>query len=118
MASIQTTMQHDKRQGFHSDTVAMPALDRRHRVPLRQIEATRLTKTNTSDVDAEALAAELRRHVRGEVRFDDGSEHEVNADDAIRARTYADWVAPGTGWDGEERRKGDQPPPDVDRRRP
>jgi hypothetical protein len=58
MASIQTTMQHDKRQGFHSDTVAMPALNARHRVPLRQVEATRLTKTNTSDVDAEALAAE------------------------------------------------------------
>src|SRR5215813_3753552 len=73
MASIQTTIQHDKRQGFHSDTVAMPALTARHRVPLRQIEATRLTKTNTSDVDADALAAELRRHVRGEVRFDDGS---------------------------------------------
>src|SRR5919206_1256633 len=73
MASIQTTTQHDKRQGFHSDTVALPALDRRHRVPLRRIEATRLTKTNTSDVNAAALAAELRRCVRGEVRFDDGS---------------------------------------------
>src|ERR671928_1171408 len=73
MASIQTTTQHDKRRGFHSDTVALPALDRRHRIPLRQIEATRLTKTNTSDVDAAALAAELRRCVRGEVRFDDGS---------------------------------------------
>src|SRR5262249_24830068 len=73
MASIQTTTQRDKRQDFHSDTVALPALTARHRVPLRQIEATRLTKTNTSDVDAEALAAELRRHVRGEVRFDDGS---------------------------------------------
>jgi FAD/FMN-containing dehydrogenase len=66
-------MQHDKRQGFHSDIVAMPALNARHRVPLRQVEATRLTKTNTSGVDAEALAAELRRRVRGEVRFDDGS---------------------------------------------
>jgi len=66
-------MQHDKRQGFHSDTVAIPALNARHRVPLRQDEETRLTKTNTSDVDATALAAELRRHVRGEVRFDDGS---------------------------------------------
>jgi hypothetical protein len=53
--------------------VALPALTARHRVPLRQIKATRLTKTNTSDVDADALAAELRRHVRGEVRFDDGS---------------------------------------------
>jgi len=51
----------------------MPALNARHRVPLRQIESTRLTKINTSDVDAEALAAELRRRVRGEVRFDDGS---------------------------------------------
>ena len=55
MASIQTTRQHDKRQGFHSDTVAT-ALNARHRVPLRQIEATRLTKTNTSDVDAGVLA--------------------------------------------------------------
>jgi FAD/FMN-containing dehydrogenase len=73
MSSRQTTLQHDKRQGFHSDTVAMPALNARHRVPLHQVEATRLTKTNTSDVDAEALAAELRRHVRGEVRFDEGS---------------------------------------------
>ena len=61
MASIQTTRQHDKRQGFHSDTVATPALNARHRVPLRQIEATRLTKTNTSDVDAGVLV-ELRRH--------------------------------------------------------
>jgi len=66
-------MQHDKRRGFHSDTVAMPALNARHRIPLRQVEATLLTKTNALDVDAEALAAELRRHVRGEVRFDDGS---------------------------------------------
>src|SRR5262252_3977712 len=73
MASIQTTTQRDKRQDFHSDTVALPALNARHRVPLCQVEATRLTKTNTSDVDAEALAAELRRHVKGEVRFDDGS---------------------------------------------
>src|SRR5215470_3337656 len=73
MSSRQTTIQDDKRQGFHSDTVAMPALTARHRVPLRQVEATRLTKTNTSDVDAEALAAELRRYVCGEVRFDDGS---------------------------------------------
>src|SRR5919202_1872607 len=73
MASIQTTTQHDKRRGFHSDTVALPALHARPRVPLRQVEATRLTKTNTSDVDAAALAAELRRHVRGEVRFDSGS---------------------------------------------
>ena len=55
MSSRQTTIQYDKRQGFHSDTVAMPALDARHRVPLRQVEATRLTKTNTSDVDAKAL---------------------------------------------------------------
>ena len=66
-------MQHDKRQGFHSDTVAMPALNARHRVPLRQVEVTRLTKTNTSDVDTIALAAELGRYVRGEVRFDNSS---------------------------------------------
>ncbi len=52
------------------------------------------------------------------VRFDDGSEHEVNADDAIRAKTYAEWVAPGTGWDGEERRKRNEPPPSGERRRP
>jgi hypothetical protein len=51
------------------------------------------------------------------VRFDDGNEHEVNADDAIRAKTYAEWVAPGSGWDGEERRSHDDPP-DVERRRP
>ena len=50
-------MQHDRSPGFHSDTVAMPALTARHRVPLRQVEATRLTKTNTADMDAEALAA-------------------------------------------------------------
>jgi FAD/FMN-containing dehydrogenase len=51
----------------------MPALNARHRVPLRRMESTRLTKINTSGVDAEALAAELRRRVPGEVRFDDGS---------------------------------------------
>src|SRR5918912_3149843 len=73
MASIPTTTHHDKRRGFHSDTVALPALQARHRVPLRQVEATRLTKTNTADVDAAALAADLRRCVRGEVRFDAGS---------------------------------------------
>ena len=63
-----------------------------------------------------AVAAQEMPHYL--VRFDDGSEHEVNADDAIRAKTYAEWVAPGTGWDGEERRKREGSPPDIERRRP
>ena len=39
------------------------------------------------------------------VRMSDNSQRIVNADDLVRATWYADVVAPGTGWKGEERRK-------------
>ena len=39
------------------------------------------------------------------VRLGDGSLRVVEADELLRARTYAGWMAPGTGWTGEERRE-------------
>ena len=45
----------------------------RPRADLRRVEAARTAKFNSSDVDAAGLAAELRKRVRGEVRFDNGS---------------------------------------------
>jgi hypothetical protein len=38
------------------------------------------------------------------VELPDGAEVEVEAGGLIKALTYASWVAPGTGWDGHERR--------------
>lgn len=40
----------------------------------------------------------------------DGSEVEVEAGGLIKAKTYASWVAPGSGWDGRERRRADPGP--------
>jgi hypothetical protein len=45
------------------------------------------------------------------VALPDGSQQEVEAGSLIRAKTYANWVAPGTDWDGRERRKGTGPLP-------
>ena len=58
------------------------------------------------------------------VALADGSEVEVEAGGLIKAQTYASWVAPGTGWDGQERRGPGREPeqrPDwrgEERRRP
>src|SRR5512143_2276557 len=57
----------------HSDAVGFFPIDPRRRRQLGRMEQARTEKFNSSDVDAHGLAAELRRHVRGEVRFDDGS---------------------------------------------
>ncbi|MGN6716177.1 MAG: hypothetical protein ACTHMB_19510, partial [Candidatus Binatia bacterium] len=57
----------------HSDAVGSFAIDPRGRKQLGRVEQARTAKFNSSDVDAHGLAAELRRHVRGEVRFDGGS---------------------------------------------
>ena len=45
------------------------------------------------------------------VALPDGTQQEVEAGSLIRAKTYANWVAPGTDWDGRERRKGTGPLP-------
>ena len=63
------------------------------------------------------------------VRMADGSLHDFEAGNVIRAKAYAQWVSPFSDWDGAERRKGerrapqvpDQPPNERrqgDRRRP
>src|SRR6185295_1282046 len=57
----------------HTDAVGFFPIDPRRRSQLGRVEQARTAKFNTSDVDARGLAAELRRQVRGEVRFDDGS---------------------------------------------
>ena len=45
------------------------------------------------------------------VTLSDGTLQEVEAGSLIRAKTYANWVAPGSDWDGRERRKGTGPLP-------
>ena len=62
-----------RKRNYHSDAVASLSVDIRRRVALRQREQTATAKFNSSGVNARELAAELRRRVRGEVRFDDGS---------------------------------------------
>src|SRR6188472_747434 len=57
----------------HTDAVGSFPIDPRRRSQLGRVEQARTAKFNSSDVDARGLAAELRRQVRGEVRFDDGS---------------------------------------------
>jgi hypothetical protein len=42
------------------------------------------------------------------VRLADGSQRVVDVDALLRAKTYAAWVAPGTEWTGEERRKDER----------
>src|ERR1043165_7003860 len=57
----------------HSDALANFPVDPRRGGQLRETENTRNAKFNSSDVDAAGLAADLRRKIRGEVRFDPGS---------------------------------------------
>ncbi len=45
----------------------------RVRIPLRRVEDAGMREVNATEVDAQGLAEELRRVVRGEVRFDAGS---------------------------------------------
>ena len=70
----ETTQNRTRAQSHHhSDAVGYFPIDVRRRAELGRIEQARTAKFNTSDVDARGLAAELRRQLRGEVRFDDGS---------------------------------------------
>ena len=57
----------------HSDAIGGFPIDPRRRTRLGRVEQARTAKFNRSTVDAQGLAAELRRHLRGEVRFDSGS---------------------------------------------
>ena len=43
------------------------------------------------------------------IRTHDGEQLDVEAGKVIRAKVYANWVAPGSSWDGEERRKNRAP---------
>ena len=52
------------------------------------------------------------------VELSNGARKEVEAGGVIRARTYATWVAPGSNWDGVERRKGQPGYTGPERRRP
>src|SRR5499433_3427467 len=63
----------NRRTNHHSDVVPSSVAAAPHKVTLRQVEDAPAAKFNTSAVNAPALAAELRRRVRGEVRFDAGS---------------------------------------------
>src|SRR5690348_5035818 len=56
-----------------SDALASFPVDPRRRSQLREAENTQNAKFNSSDVDAVGLASDLRRRIRGEVRFDTGS---------------------------------------------
>jgi hypothetical protein len=51
------------------------------------------------------------------VALADGSQVEVEAGGLIKAQTYASWVAPGTDWDGQERREPGPEPEHRDDRR-
>lgn len=44
------------------------------------------------------------------VELPNGIRQQVEAGGLIRARTYANWVAPGSNWDGRERRRGNRAP--------
>src|SRR5262245_38551337 len=58
---------------FHSDALAASPSEQRRPLTLHQVGPASTKKVNTSTVDARGLAAELRRRIRGEVRFDEGS---------------------------------------------
>jgi FAD/FMN-containing dehydrogenase len=62
----------NRRANHHSDVVSS-SVAAPYKVTLRQVEEAPAAKFTTSAVNAPALAAELRRRVRGEVRFDAGS---------------------------------------------
>ena len=63
----------DTKPNHHSDVIGGFPVDPRRRTRLGRVEQARTAKFNRSNVDAQGLAAELRRHLRGEVRFDNGS---------------------------------------------
>jgi len=106
------------------------------------MENARMEKTGLLKVGDLVILPDARRAIivaisldaaipRYTVELDDGSHEEVGADVTIRARTYAQWIAPESSWDGIERRAGqpgfsgkNQPPAapteyrGTDRRRP
>jgi FAD/FMN-containing dehydrogenase len=57
----------------YTDVLAGSAFEQRHDTELRQGGARTPKQVHAANVDAQGLEAELRRHIRGEVRFDDGS---------------------------------------------
>ncbi len=57
----------------HIDALPSLPVDIRRKAELRRIEEALPAKFNSSDIDAARLAAELRKRIRGEVRFDNGS---------------------------------------------
>lgn len=59
--------------GHAADVIGSPAIDSHGRVPLTMMETASTRKVNSSNVDADGLAAALRRSIAGEVRFDNGS---------------------------------------------
>src|ERR1044071_7839909 len=61
------------RSNHHSDALPSFPVDTRRRKELRRIEEASTSKYNSSTIAAGGLAAELRKQLRGEVRFDDGS---------------------------------------------
>ena len=63
----------DAKPNHHSDAIGVFPIDPKRRTRLGRVENARTAKFNRSNVDVHGLAAELRRNVRGEVRFDNGS---------------------------------------------
>jgi FAD/FMN-containing dehydrogenase len=57
----------------YTDVLAGSAFEQRHDTELRQGGARTPKQVRAANVDAQGLKAELRRHIRGEVRSDDGS---------------------------------------------
>jgi len=55
----------NRRANHHSDVVSSSVAADPHKVRLRQVEEAPAAKFTTSAVNAPALAAELRRRVRG-----------------------------------------------------
>ena len=68
-------------------------------IPLRRVEDTQMRMVNSTDVDAEALATELRRVVDGEVRFDAGSRALYSTDGSNYRQVPIGVVLPRTDED-------------------
>jgi FAD/FMN-containing dehydrogenase/Fe-S oxidoreductase len=82
---------------YHSDGVAsfaggVPP----HKPSLQEVEAARTATFNVSNVDTEALAAELRQRIQGEVRFDSGSRALYATDGSNYRQTPIGVVIPKT----------------------
>lgn len=88
-----------KRPLHHSDTVPAASIDAHHVIPLRQVEEARAAKVNTSTIDGSALAHDLRKQVRGEVRFDPGSRALYATDGSNYRQTPIGVVIPKDGDD-------------------